>query len=199
MQGSLLRVEHIYSAYQEGWFPMTVDEETNEVEWFAPRRRCLFEEIHISKSLAKTIRKQRFEVTFDIVFEQVMRGCIRPSDNWITEDFVRVYGEAHRQGWGHSAECWRDGHLVGGVYGIAIGGAFFAESMFHQESDASKVALVNLVNKCKELGFVLFDAQILNPHLKSLGAFTVNSDKYKRLLESALQLETSWSALLDQS
>lgn len=173
---------------------MTVEDGT--VAWFQPRRRALLpiEGIHVSKSLAKTLRKHRFEITFDTAFEQVMRGCLRPSDNWISEEFIQVYTQIHNEGWGHSVECWKDGELVGGVYGIAIGACFCAESMFHRHTDASKVALWALVNKCRELGFQTVDAQITNSHLESLGSFEISHEEYMARLEEALDVVTPWSS-----
>jgi len=169
--------------------------ESGEIGWFQPTRRCLFpiEGIHVSRSLAKTIRSGRFEVRFDTNFTEVMRHCFRPEDNWLSEDFVRVYSEIHRQGWGHCVECWHEGRLVGGAYGIALGSCFCAESMFHRETDASKVALHALVDKCRSLGFTIFDAQILNPHLESLGAFEVTHRHYAQMLKAALKRTTEWS------
>lgn len=180
-------------AYEEGAFPMTMDD--GEVQWFQPRQRALFpiEGIHVSRSLAKVIHRGEFEVRFDTSFEQVMRNCLRPDGNWISEDFIRVYTVIHHEGWGHCAECWQDGELVGGVYGIALGGCFCAESMFHRRTNASKVALWAMVNRCRELGFTIFDAQIMNPHLESLGAFEVPHRKYTAMLHEALQIQTEWS------
>ena len=185
----------ILEGYREGWFPMMVDEITHETGWFKPKQRCLFpiQGIHVSKSLQKTIRQGKFEVRFDTAFEQVISNCRRPKDNWINEDFIRVYTEIHREGWAHCAECWIDENLVGGVYGVAIRGAFCAESMFHRETDASKVALHALIETCRAKGFVLFDAQIMNPHLRSLGAFEVSDREYSRLFSDALQVQTDWS------
>ncbi|RYG26254.1 leucyl/phenylalanyl-tRNA--protein transferase [bacterium] len=179
--------------YEQGAFPMTMED--GEVAWFRPRRRCLFpiEGIHVSRSLAKTIRKGIYEVRFDTSFEPVMRGCLRPDGNWISEEFIRVYTEIHRQGWGHCAEARADGELVGGVYGIALGSCFCAESMFHRATDASKVALAAMVDHCRELGFTIFDAQIMNPHLQSLGAYEVPERAYDRMLREALTHTTPWS------
>jgi leucyl/phenylalanyl-tRNA--protein transferase len=182
-------------AYTQGAFPMTMED--GSVEWFRPARRALFpiSGIKVSRSLARTIRQGKLEIRFDTQFEQVMRGCLRPRDNWISEDFIRVYTQIHREGWGHSAECWQEGELVGGVYGVALGGAFCAESMFHRRTDASKVALWALVERCRALGFVLFDAQIMNPHLASLGAFEVPDRVYRRMLEKALSVvPLAWPA-----
>lgn len=180
-------------AYEEGAFPMTMED--GEVEWFQPRRRALFpiEGIHVSRSLRKTIEKGVFEIKFDTAFEQVMRGCLRPDGNWISEDFIRVYTLIHHEGWGHCAECWLDGELVGGVYGVAIGACFCAESMFHRVTDASKVALWAMVNECREKGFEIFDAQIMNPHLRSLGAYEISHLEYMEKLQGALAKSTSWS------
>lgn len=169
--------------------------EDGQIGWFQPKRRALFplEGIRVSRSLQRVIRRGAYEITFDQAFEEVMRRCIRPEDNWISEEFVQVYTAIHREGWGHSAECWFDGELVGGVYGVALGSCFCAESMFYRRSNASKVALWALVNRCRELGFTLFDAQIMNPHLRSLGAFEVPHEKYIDLLHQALRRTTPWS------
>jgi leucyl/phenylalanyl-tRNA--protein transferase len=180
-------------AYEQGAFPMARD--TGEVDWYQPRQRALFplDGIRVSSSLARVIRKGVYEVRFDTAFGNVMRGCLRPEGNWISSDFIRVYTEIHHQGWAHSCETWLADELVGGVYGIAIGRCFCAESMFHRATDASKVALWALVNKCRELGFALFDAQLMNPHLCSLGAFEVSHEAYMKLLRRALQEGTPWS------
>lgn len=179
--------------YEQAAFPMTMED--GEVGWFRPRKRCLFplQGIHVSRSLAKTIRRGTFEIRFDTSFEQVMRGCLRPSENWISEEFIQVYTQIHRQGWGHCCETWYEGELVGGVYGVAIGSCFCAESMFHRATDASKVALWAMVERCRRLGFDIFDAQIINPHLASLGAFEVSDREYQRMLNVALGRTTSWS------
>ncbi len=194
MSGEQLTPFLIRYGYRQGAFPMTMED--GAVAWFQPKRRALLpiEGIHVSKSLAKTIRKQPFEIRFDTAFEQVMRSCLRPTDNWISEEFIQVYTQIHKDGWGHSAECWMDGELVGGVYGIALGACFCAESMFHLHTDASKVALWALVNKCRELGFQIVDAQITNSHLSSLGSFEISHEEYMRRLEEALNISTPWSS-----
>lgn len=171
---------------------MTMDD--GSVEWFRPRRRCLFpmEGLTVSRSLARTIRSGVYEVRFDTSFETVMRHCLRPDNNWISEDFIRCYTEIHHLGWGHCAETWFEGELVGGVYGIALGTCFCAESMFFRRTDASKVALDALITKCRSLGFTIFDAQILNPHLASLGAYEVPDGRFSRMLAEALKHHTPW-------
>lgn len=188
-----LTPELIRSAYLYGAFPMG-EPETGEVDFYIPKTRAVFpiEGIRVSRSLAKTLREGRFEVRFDTSFEGVMRGCLRPFDNWITEGLIACYLQIHREGWAHCCETWLEGSLVGGVYGLALGGCFCAESMFHRETDASKVALRALVNRCRELGFVLFDAQVMNPHLESLGAKPMSHRTYLAELKSATTILTSW-------
>lgn len=180
-------------AYEHGAFPMTMDD--GHVGWFQPHMRALFpiSGIHVSRSLAKTIRRGDFDIRFDTSFEVVMRGCLRPTDNWISEEFISAYSEIFHEGWGHCAECWLDGELVGGVYGISLGSYFAAESMFHRVTDASKVALWALVEKCRELGFTIFDAQIMNPHLESLGAYEIPHAQFMALLQDALERPNQWS------
>lgn len=179
--------------YEQGAFPMGT--RRGRIEWFQPIRRALFslDGIRVSRSLRKAIDVGRFEVRFDTSFEQVMRSCLRPKDNWINEELIRVYTQIASEGWGHCCECWLDGDLVGGVYGIALGSCFCAESMFHRKTDASKVALWALVEKCRDLGFTLFDAQVMNPHLESLGAYEIEHEEYMNLLGVARQQQTTWS------
>jgi leucyl/phenylalanyl-tRNA---protein transferase len=181
-------------AYSQGAFPMTMED--GEVEWFQPRRRALFplDGMHISRSLAKVIRRGEFRITFDLAFADVMRGCLREGDeNWISEDFIRVYTQIHHEGWAHSCEAWSGEEIVGGVYGVALGSCFCAESMFHRQTNASKVALAALIDHCRDLGFTIFDAQIMNPHLKSLGAYEIPHKQYIEMLGKALQRPTAWS------
>lgn len=168
-------------------------DERGRIDWYRVKHRALFPiaGIHVSRSLRRSMK--RFRVTFDQDFEGVMRGCFRPGDNWLTEEFVVAYSACHREGWAHSCEVWEGDELVGGVYGLAIGSCFSAESMFHRRTDASKAALAALVDRCRELGFTVFDAQVMNPHLESLGAYEVSSREYGRLLLDALQRSTPWS------
>jgi len=128
-------------------------------------------------------------VRYNTDFMGVMRGCAdREEGTWISEEFFRVYGELHRQGKAHSVEAWQEGRLVGGTYGVALGGAFMAESMFHDETDASKVVLASLVQRLNERGFTLLDCQYLTPHLKSLGALEIPNDLYLQRLNQAIML-----------
>lgn len=170
-------------------------EETGGIGWFQPRRRAVFpiEGIAVSRSLRKELTRQRFRITFDDAFVAVVQACRRPEGTWINDEIVRAFVQVHHEGWGHSCECWDGEELVGGVYGIAIGACFCAESMFHTRTNASKVALWALVEECRRLGFELFDAQIMTPHLASLGALEVTHDEYLRRLQDATRRSTSWS------
>jgi len=143
----------------------------------------------VSRSLARTLKRGHFEIRVDTDFEGVMRDCAdRPEGSWIDDRFIAVYGALHRGGKAHSVEAWREGRLVGGAYGLALGGAFMAESMFHRETDASKVALAALVQRLSERGFTLLDAQYLTPHLASLGAIEIPRSDYEARLAKALTL-----------
>lgn len=194
MNGEDLTPDLVLAAYPQGWFPME-DEDAGTVDWYAPYERALFpmEGVHVSRSLARRIRRGGFEVRFDTAFGDVMEACRRPGDNWIGPNILRCYGEIHRLGWAHSVEVWRGGRLVGGLYGVAIGGCFSAESMFHRETDMSKVALWAAVERCRTLGFRIFDAQVMNPHLESMGAFAMPHAAYLRRWRSAARTTTEWS------
>lgn len=169
-------------------------DEDGELAWYQPQFRALFpiEGIRVSRSLAKRLRRGDFEIRFDTSFEQVIRSCRRPDENWINDEIIRAYTDIHREGWGHCAECWIDGELVGGVYGVALGACFSAESMFHRRTDASKIALHAMVEHCRELGFTMFDAQVLNPHLESLGAYEIPIDDYLDRLAVSMEQPTVW-------
>lgn len=182
--------EGVLSAYAYGIFPMA-HQEIGEIWWYRPDPRAIIplDGFHVSRSLARTIRRGVFEVRIDTDFEGVMRACAdRPEGTWISEDFVRVYCQIHRAGYAHSVETWKDGRLVGGAYGVAIGGAFMAESMFHRETDASKVALAALVRRLQGRGYQLLDVQYLTPHLATLGAVEIPHNVYVRRLHRAIRL-----------
>jgi len=185
-----LTPEGVLLAYTHGIFPMA-DERSDEVLWFRPDPRAIIplDGFHVSRSLARTLKRATFEIRVDTDFEGVMRGCAdRPEGTWISERFVEVYSALHRDGKAHSVEAWRDGRLVGGTYGVALGAAFMAESMFHRETDASKVALEALVLRLRERGFILLDVQYVTPHLESLGAVEITRREYEKRLEQALSL-----------
>ena len=179
--------------YANAAFPM--GDEDGRIQWYTSLERAVFpmSGIHLSRSLQRTLARGGFEVRFDNEFELVMRSCLRPSDNWITEELIRVYVQAHREGWAHCSEVWVGSDLVGGVYGLAVGACFCAESMFHRQTNMSKVALWALVERCRKLGFTMFDAQVMNPHLESLGAFSISPEEYRLQLDQASQKWTEWS------
>ncbi|MFQ3676658.1 MAG: leucyl/phenylalanyl-tRNA--protein transferase [Fimbriimonadaceae bacterium] len=199
MRGQDLTPSMVRYAYENGSFPMAEPDGT--ILWYQPYRRCLFpiEGIHVSRSLSRTIRRGGFEIRYDTAFEEVMRSCLRPVGNWISPDLMRVYTQIHFDGWGHSCEVWMDGELVGGVYGVAVGGCFSAESMFHRRTDMSKIALWALVDKCRELGFTLFDAQVTNPHLQSLGSYEIPQRRFVEQLRKCLGSASPWDPLASRS
>lgn len=181
-------------AYANGYFPMP-HPETNEIVWLRPNPRAILplDSFHTSRSLAKRIRAGGFRFTIDEDFLQVMQGCAARAETWINEEFYAAYTRLFEDGFAHSIEV-RDAQtneLIGGVYGVAIGGAFFAESMFHRRTDMSKIALRYLVEHLGRLRFSLLEVQFLTPHLKSLGVKEVSSETYLELLENALEVNPS--------
>jgi len=181
-------------AYREGIFPMALDD--GEIGWFSPDPRGILplETFHVPARLARVVRSGRFDVRIDTAFEAVMRACAdrRDDGTWISEPIVAGYVALHRRGLAHAVEAWRDGQLVGGLYGVAIGGAFFGESMFHRETDASKVALVALVTRLRARGFTLLDTQWTTSHLEQFGAREIPRAEYLRRLELAVGLEVTF-------
>lgn len=183
----------LLQAYAKGYFPMPDQNREGEVLWYRPDPRAIIplDGFHVSRSLSRTLKRKTFVSTFNKAFEQVMKACANRPETWITGDFVRAYGELHRLGFAHSVEVWRNGdpktgELVGGVYGVAIGGAFFAESMFHLATDASKVALHGLVSQLNRCGFLILEVQFLTDHLVSLGAVNITDEEYTAKLDMAL-------------
>ncbi|MGF7151372.1 leucyl/phenylalanyl-tRNA--protein transferase [Sphingomonas zeicaulis] len=189
-----LDVNLLLRAYAAGVFPMSDSRDAGEVFWVEPHRRGILplDGFHLSRSLAKTIRSGRFEVTVDAAFAAVIAACAeaRPDrpKTWINRQIEDACLTLHRRGHAHSVEVWLDGRLVGGLYGIALGGAFFGESMFSRARDASKVALAYLVARMKAGGYALLDCQFITDHLASLGAIEVTRETYVSLLDSALGL-----------
>jgi leucyl/phenylalanyl-tRNA--protein transferase len=194
--GGDLSSERLLHAYRHGVFPWYDD--PLPVCWWSPDPRAIFEMdgLHISRRLARTMRTGRFQVSINRDFAGVMEGCAdRPGEGtWITPAMLAAYQELHRLGHAHSVETWLDGELAGGVYGVAIGGLFAAESMFHRASDASKVALVHLFEHLRQRGFTLFDTQILTPHTASLGAVEIPRREYLRRLRSAVEIPVRFEA-----
>jgi leucyl/phenylalanyl-tRNA---protein transferase len=186
-------IDLLLRAYANGIFPMADARDDAAAYWVEPKRRAILplHGFHLSQSLAKVIRQGRFQVTTDTVFAQVINTCAEATDTreetWINPDIEAAFVEMHRRGMAHSVECWRDGVLVGGLYGLAMGRAFFGESMFSRATDASKVALAWLVARMKIGGFELLDCQFMTDHLASLGAVEISQAKYLALLEQALK------------
>jgi leucyl/phenylalanyl-tRNA--protein transferase len=176
-------------AYSQGYFPMAVPEDNNEIFWFKPDMRGIIplDTFHISKNLKRLYRQQYFELRINGDFKGTMEGCAQRDDTWISEDIIASYCKLHEMGYGFSFETWRDGKLVGGLYGVAIGKVFFGESMFHRETDASKIALVFLVEFMKENNFKLLDTQYINDHLMQFGATEVPNEEYEEMLAMALE------------
>jgi leucyl/phenylalanyl-tRNA---protein transferase len=188
-------------AYCSGLFPMAEDAEDEHLHWFDPRERGIFplDAMVVSRSLAKKIRAAPYEISADRDFAQVLSACASSAPGrektWINKRIVKVFHKLHELGYGHSIEAWRDGELVGGLYGLAIGGAFFGESMFHRATDASKICLIHLVARLRRGGFLLLDAQFLTPHLESLGAIEISRADYRRRLSAALHIDGDFHAL----
>jgi leucyl/phenylalanyl-tRNA---protein transferase len=179
-------------AYAAGLFPMAESADDPELFWVEPRERGIFplDGLIVSRSLAKTTRQDRFDVRIDADFDAVIEGCATAGSardsTWINATIRRLYRALFDRGHVHTVESYRDGRLAGGLYGVALGGAFFGESMFHRETDASKVALVHLAARLIRAGYVLLDAQFVTSHLASLGAVEVGRDRYSALLEDAI-------------
>jgi leucyl/phenylalanyl-tRNA--protein transferase len=186
---TLLTPDLLLQAYRIGVFPMSESRDDPEVFWVDPRQRGILplDGFHISRSLARTLRRGDFAVTADLDFAGVVRGCAARPETWINATIFALYLDLHRQGDAHSIEVWQGGALVGGVYGVTLGGAFFGESMFSTVTDASKVALAHATSWLRTCGFVLFDTQFISPHLRSLGAIEISRAAYHKRLDAALQ------------
>lgn len=203
--GGDLRPERMLEAYRRGIFPWF---EAPPILWFSPERRAVLARggLRVSRRLRRTLRQGRFAITLDANFEAVVRGCAEPrrgdaedaegasgegaalnARTWITPGMIAAYGALHRLGFAHSCEAWCGGALVGGVFGVALGAAFFAESMFHRQRDAGKAALAALVWQLEDWGFALFDCQVQNPHLASLGVREISRKRYLAKLARAVK------------
>ena len=178
----------IVAAYAQGVFPMAESADSAEIHWFEPRRRGLLplDGFHVSRSLGRSLRRGAWRFTCDQAFAAVIAGCADRPQTWINPEIASVFVALHARGQAHSVEVWSDGALVGGVYGLALNGAFFAESMFSRRTDASKLALAELVARLRAGGFALLDTQYLTPHLASLGGIEVPQPRYRRMLAAAL-------------
>jgi leucyl/phenylalanyl-tRNA--protein transferase len=185
----------VLSAYRAGAFPMA-DGRHGRLGWFSPDPRALLpldDRFRVRRSLAKRVRHGGFRVTLDRCFTDVIRACAvlprhHESGTWISHEIETLYNQLHRHGYAHSVEAWRDSRLVGGLYGVAIGGAFFGESMFSRTPDASQVCLVHLVDHLRRCGFTLLDTQFVNPHLEQFGVMEIDREAYLERLTEALAL-----------
>ncbi len=184
-----LTAELLLKAYAMGVFPMAEGRDDPEVFWVDPKLRGIFplDGFHISRSLARTIRRTPFQVTLNRDFAGTVAGCADRDETWINDTIFALYEQLHRMGHAHSLELWEGDALIGGVYGVTLGGAFFGESMFSRRRDASKIALAYLVTHLRACGFTLFDTQFLTPHLASLGAVEIPRAAYQQLLRIALE------------
>lgn len=184
--GGDLSVERLKLAYANGIFPWYSDDQP--ILWWSPDPRCVLfpERIHISRSLRKKLRQGNYQITIDQAFSEVIRECAAPrakqDGTWITSEIEAAYIRLHQLGLAHSFECWQDGELVGGLYGIAMGRCFFGESMFSRATDASKITFVHLAGQLKAWDYAIIDCQVENPHLISLGAESISRDRFLSML-----------------
>ncbi len=192
---TLLTPQLLLNAYASGVFPMAETRDDPEIFWVDPRRRGVFplNRFHISRSLAKRMRRGGYSVRINSDFEGVLQGCADREETWINAEIHSLYVQLHALGFAHSLEIWADETLIGGVYGVTLGGAFFGESMFSRRVDASKIALAYLVDRLRVAGFSLFDTQFITPHLASLGAIEIPRGHYHLLLERALDNEADFT------
>lgn len=193
--GGVLHPDTLLEAYRRGIFPWF--DETLPILWWSPDPRAIFEidRLHISRRLARTIRQGKFEITVNRAFRDVIKGCAdRPGLGiWITADMIEAYTCLHQLGHAHSVEVWHEGELAGGLYGVTVGGVFAGESMFTRVRDASKVALVHIMQRLRERGFQLFDVQFLNDHTERMGAIEIPRREYLRRLRRALQIDARFA------
>lgn len=193
-----LTPEILLGAYAAGLFPMAASAEDPELQWYDPDPRGILplDGFHLPKRLQRTVLSDRFAVTTDQDFPAVMKGCATPApgreETWINQEIFRLFCALNQMGYAHSVECWQNGELVGGLYGVALGGAFFGESMFSRATDASKVALVHLVARLRLQGFLVLDTQFGTDHLSRFGGVEIPADDYKSTLERAVQMLPCW-------
>lgn len=188
-----LTPDMLIAAYSQGIFPMA--DEDGAIGWYEPRTRAIIplDGFVVPRRLARTVRSGRFEVRYDTAFRDVMQACAEPApgreQTWISDEMIEAYTVLQQLGFAHSIECWRNNQLVGGLYGVAVGGLFAGESMFHYERDASKVALVHLVERLHAGGFVLLDSQyIVGDHMLQFGTIEISRNEYHRRLRAALRV-----------
>ncbi len=192
----ILTPDLLLQAYTVGVFPMSEGRHDPDVFWVDPKRRGVIplNGFRISRSLARTMRRGRYMVTVDAAFDDTVQGCADRDETWINDTIFGLYRALFLRGAAHSVEVWEDTNLVGGVYGVTIGSAFFGESMFSRTTDASKVALAYLVDRLRLGGFTLFDTQFITPHLASLGAIEISRADYRKQLAAANRTDASFAA-----
>jgi leucyl/phenylalanyl-tRNA--protein transferase len=202
----ILTPELLVEAYRQGLFPMAYNSGSPYIHWICPEQRgqLSIEKIHLSHKLKKILKKDPFEIRVDTNFAEVVYYCAQSTpkrpETWINTPIFKVFCELHERGKAHSVECWHDNQMVGGIYGLAIGGAFFGESMFSRADDASKVALFHLVARLWKGGFTLLDTQFVNEHLKQFEAYELPHDDYKKRLDAAMAIDADFNLPgLDQS
>ena len=186
-------ISAIIQGYAQGYFLMA-DEDGDNLDWYSSRDRSLIpldERFHYPKSLQRVLNQERFTVAINRDFKAVVAGCANRETTWISQELQEIYWELYKFGWAYSFETWQGDELAGGILGIVIGGAFIGESMFYRISEGSKVAMVKLVARLRSRHFLLFDAQMMNPHLERFGAYKLNDKKYQVLLQQALQRRCS--------
>jgi len=191
----VIPADALLNAYASGWFPMAVT--PGEIRWYSPDPRGIIplDTFHVPSRLARSLRARPFEIRVDTDFPAVIRACAKrpdPDGNWIDGEIIDSYCALHEQGFAHSVEAWRDDQLVGGLYGVAMRGAFFGESMFHRVTDASKAALVALVERLREQRYALLDTQWVTEHLLQFGAIEVPRRRYLQMLDRALAIDPAF-------
>ena len=186
--------EILLQGYRLGVFPMAMDD--GSIEWFSPDPRGILplDRFHVPHGLARVLRKRPFEIRINTAFTEVMQRCAERDETWINGEIIRSYTRLHQLGYAHSVETWQDNKLAGGLYGVALGGAFFGESMFHVVTDASKVALAGLVDRLRANRFMLLDMQWLTPHLATFGGAEISRRHYMHLLTRAVALSRDFTA-----
>ena len=200
-----LNPDILLRAYAVGLFPMAEHRDDSTLYWIDPEKRGILplESFHIPRRLRRKLGRRHFEVRCDSAFEAVIRNCASPrpgrGETWINDEIIDLYIELHEMGRAHSVESWRDGDLVGGLYGVTLGAVFFGESMFSVETDASKVALVHLVARLRKGGFRLLDTQFVTRHLNQFGAMEIHRSGYRQLLADALDINAKFHRELEES
>ncbi len=184
----MIAPELLLQGYRLGVFPMAMEDDS--IEWFSPDPRAILplEDFHVPHVLRRLLRRRVFKTTIDKAFSEVIAACAEREDTWINPEIIESYTRLHQLGNAHSVEAWKEGRLAGGLYGVAVGGAFFGESMFHSVTDASKIALVALVEHLRAGKFVLLDTQWLTPHLQQFGGIEISRNHYLRVLRRAVEL-----------